>query len=96
MFASCAARSSARVADDQDQLGVGDQHPGRKMDRVVVAQHLPLRQIAPREMGLKRSTDLSVSRDQLIKKGLLYAPDRGLLAFTVPGMAAYIIRQSVD
>jgi hypothetical protein len=49
-----------------------------------------------RAMGLKRSTDLSVSRDQLIKKGLLYPPDRGLLAFTVPGMADYIVRQPLD
>lgn len=46
-----------------------------------------------REMGMRRSTDLSVSRDQIIKKGLVYAPDRGLLAFTVPGMADYIQRQ---
>ena len=46
-----------------------------------------------REMGMRRSTDLSVSRDQLIKKGLVYAPNRGLLASTVPGMADYIGRQ---
>ena len=37
--------------------------------------------------------ELSVPRDQLIKKGLVYAPDRGLLAFTVPGMADYVRRQ---
>ncbi|HVA60878.1 MAG TPA: ATP-binding protein [Mycobacteriales bacterium] len=49
-----------------------------------------------REMGMRRSTDLSVSRDQLIKKGLVYAPDRGLLAFTVPGIANYIQRQPDD
>jgi hypothetical protein len=34
-----------------------------------------------------------VARDQLIKQGLIYAPERGHIAFTVPGMAAYILRQ---
>lgn len=37
--------------------------------------------------------ELSVPRDQLIKKGLVYAPDRGLIAFTVPGMADFVRRQ---
>jgi hypothetical protein len=37
--------------------------------------------------------ELSVPRDQLIKKGLVYAPERGLVAFTVPGMAEYVRRQ---
>lgn len=40
----------------------------------------------------RRPSDLSVARDQLIKKGLLFAPDRGTIAFTVPGMADYIAR----
>ena len=43
-------------------------------------------------MGKDRAK-LSVARDQLIKKGLIYAPERGHIAFTVPGMAAYILRQ---
>jgi hypothetical protein len=43
-------------------------------------------------LGRDRS-ELSVPRDQLIKKGLLYAPERGLVAFTVPGMADYARRQ---
>lgn len=34
--------------------------------------------------------EFSVPRDRLIKKGLVYAPERGLLAFTVPGMADYV------
>ena len=40
-----------------------------------------------------RRGDLSVRRDQLIKKGVIYAPERGYVAFTVPGMAEYIGRQ---
>lgn len=41
----------------------------------------------------RQRNELSVPRDQLIKKGLVYAPDRGHLAFTVPGMADYARRQ---
>lgn len=45
-----------------------------------------------RHLGRPRQ-ELSVPRDQLIKKGLVYAPERGLIAFTVPGMAEYVRRQ---
>ncbi len=41
----------------------------------------------------RRPSDVSVARDQLIKKGLLFAPDRGHIAFTVPGMAEFVMRQ---
>ncbi|MFC5382093.1 ATP-binding protein [Aquipuribacter nitratireducens] len=44
-------------------------------------------------MGKRKPSDLSVTRDGLIKKGLIYAPDRGLLQFTVPHMDDYIRRQ---
>lgn len=43
--------------------------------------------------GKKRVSDLSVARNELIKKGLIYAPERGVLSFTVPGMSEFIIRQ---
>jgi len=33
------------------------------------------------------------ARANLIHKGLVYAPEHGLIAFTVPGMAAFIARQ---
>ncbi len=46
-----------------------------------------------REVGKSRTSDISVARNELIKKGLLYAPERGLLAFTVPGMHDFIDRQ---
>lgn len=35
-------------------------------------------------------------RAKLIHKGLIYAPEHGVLAFTVPGMAAFIARQLDD
>lgn len=44
--------------------------------------------------GKRRVSDLSVARNELIKKGLVYAPERGLLAFTVPGMGEFVSRQA--
>lgn len=41
-------------------------------------------------MGRPRTTDISVARNESIKKGLVYAPERGLLAFTIPGMHEFI------
>lgn len=35
----------------------------------------------------------SVHRDSLIKKGLVYAPDHGLIDFTVPHFAAFMRRR---
>lgn len=46
-----------------------------------------------RSMGKSRTSDISVARNELMKKGLAYAPERGLLAFTVPGMHEFILRQ---
>ncbi len=53
----------------------------------------PVADLAAR-MGKQKPSDLSVSRDALIKKGLIYAPRRGFLGFTVPLMADYIQRQT--
>lgn len=47
-----------------------------------------------RAMAKPRPSDISVARNELIKKGLVYAPERGLLAFTVPGMHDFIGRQA--
>jgi hypothetical protein len=44
-------------------------------------------------MQKSRTSDLSVARNELIKKGLVYAPERGVLAFTVPGMDEFVLRQ---
>lgn len=37
-----------------------------------------------------RHSAVSVQRDGLLNKGLIYAPERGLVAFTVPHMSAYL------
>lgn len=47
-------------------------------------------------MGKKKPSDLSVFRDELIKKGLVYSPDRGILDFTVPLMADFIRRHASE
>ena len=44
-------------------------------------------------MGRRRVSDLSVARNEVIKKGLLYSPERGQLAFTMPGMHTFIAQQ---
>jgi type II secretory pathway predicted ATPase ExeA len=45
-----------------------------------------------RRLGRKSPSSLGPTRANLIHKGLVYAPDRGQVAFTVPGMAAFIRR----
>lgn len=46
--------------------------------------------------GKSRTSDLSVSRNELIKSGMIYPSDRGFVAFTVPGMADFIGRKVAD
>ena len=40
--------------------------------------------------GRSNADDLSVAPNELIKKGLLHAPERGRFAFTVPAMRTFI------
>ncbi|MEA2003039.1 MAG: ATP-binding protein [Actinomycetota bacterium] len=42
----------------------------------------------------KPAGNLSVARDQLLKKGLIYSPDRGLVSFTVPRFGEFILSRS--
>lgn len=41
----------------------------------------------------RKVTSLGPTRANLIAKGLIYAPEHGVVAFTVPGMADFIVRQ---
>jgi hypothetical protein len=43
-------------------------------------------------MGKRPVSALSVARNEVIKKGLLYAPERGQFAFTLP--AAHVHRST--
>ena len=45
-----------------------------------------------RRLG-RKPTAVGPTRAKLIYKGLVYAPEHGAIAFTVPGMAGYIKRQ---
>ncbi|WP_219816424.1 hypothetical protein [Arthrobacter sp. 4R501] len=44
----------------------------------------------------KSTAKLAVIRSRLIAKGVVYAPEYGAIQFTVPGMAAFIARQTED
>ncbi|MEM1334380.1 MAG: ATP-binding protein, partial [Actinomycetota bacterium] len=43
----------------------------------------------------KKPTSLGPARANLIAKGIIYTPEHGQIAFTVPGMANFIDRHSV-
>jgi hypothetical protein len=45
-----------------------------------------------RQMGGKGGASVGVFRDNLIRKGLIYAPDHGLVDFTVPHFGVYMRR----
>ncbi|TSD93272.1 ATP-binding protein [Skermania sp. ID1734] len=77
-----------------------------RWDRATPAQRELLRALAnkghgegvmvrelARAMKKPNASVLSVPRDELIKKGLVYAPERGVLAFTVPGFHQFILNQ---
>lgn len=44
----------------------------------------------------RQQTSLGPVRANLINKGLIYAPEHGMVQFTVPGMADFIKRQATD
>jgi hypothetical protein len=98
---------TARVAviDGTSSLDVGF-FPAR-WDRATPAERTYLRSMAldgdagsatsdiAARLGLKTSS-LTPARGKLIEKGIIFAPERGRVAFTVPGMAGFIERQHAD
>ncbi|MCU1480813.1 MAG: hypothetical protein JWQ19_1599 [Subtercola sp.] len=46
-------------------------------------------------LGKRSTTDISVNRRDLIRSGLIFTPQRGVVAFTVPGMDDFISRQEL-
>jgi hypothetical protein len=78
-----------------------------RWDRAAPGERDDLRAMAQdREAGTRSSTvaarlgrdlsNLSPTRAELAKKGLIYAPEHGRVAYTVPGMASFIQRQYSD
>lgn len=97
------ADAAAGIVVAQHELDIG--FYGSRWDRATPGQRDYLRAmsavtddspVATSDVArrLDRSLNaLSPVRDQLIRKGLVYPPEHGLIAFTVPGMAAFIMRQ---
>lgn len=90
------------VASGQGQLDNGFFRA--RWDRTTTAEKQYLRAMCPEGDGgvgsgevanrLQRAIgSLGPARANLIHKGLIYAPDHGIVAFTVPGMAGFIARQ---
>jgi hypothetical protein len=48
-----------------------------------------------RALGKKDQRSLSMRRNGLIRKGLIYPPEHGLLDYTVPHFAEYLLRQDL-
>lgn len=48
------------------------------------------------KLGLESPSRVSVFRDNLIRKGLIWSPDRGLLRFSVPHFADFLRRNPVS
>lgn len=78
-----------------------------RWDRATPAERAYLRAMAEDGDGGSRSGEvarrlgkqigsLGPTRAQLIAKGLVYAPEHGRIAFTVPGMSDYIGRQHTE
>jgi hypothetical protein len=47
-------------------------------------------------LGKSDQRSISVRRNALIRKGLIYAPEHGMVDYTVPHFAAYLRRQDAD
>lgn len=99
---------SAEDAQVAVRLGTSDLDHGffeARWQRATNAERLYLRAMAqdgdnPSSTGQiadrlgKSTTKLAVIRSRLIAKGVVYAPEHGSIQFTVPGMAAFIARQT--
>ena len=93
----------ARIGVELAQGDLRDGFYGPRWNRATAAQQaylaamaaeagpdgpVPTGQVASRLGRSHRA--LSTTRDQLIRRGLVYAPERGLVAFTIPGMGEFV------
>lgn len=78
-----------------------------RFDRLTAAERDYMRALASLGEGPKRTADvakalkrkptsLGPTRDNLIKKGMLFSPEHGQIAFTVPLFDAFMKRQMPD
>jgi hypothetical protein len=94
----------ARVGAVRGRAALDDGFFRARWDRATRAEQQYLRALAvdgdqgasssevARRLG-RAPTSLGPARASLISKGLVYAPEHGVVAFTVPGMATFILRQ---
>lgn len=70
---------------------------GRQYMRAMAALHTEVCDSAAVARFMhKKTQDISKARKTLIELGLIYSPERGKVAFTVPGMAEFISRVEPD
>jgi hypothetical protein len=97
--------ATSAIADGNAELDMGF-FPAR-WDRATPAERTYLRAMAidgdngtrTAELATRldvKPASLSPARQNLIDKGIIYMPERGRVAFTVPNMAAFIQRQFQD
>jgi hypothetical protein len=104
--ASPVTQADVTVAGPQAEAELAVGFFGSRYDRATPAEReymramamlgdepVPTAQVAD-ELGRKPSS-LSPSRDGLIKKGLIYSSERGLIAFTVPHFGKFLRAQPV-
>jgi hypothetical protein len=96
--------ADARVGAARGRAALDDGFFRSRWDRATRAEQQYLRALAgdgdqgasssevARRLG-RAPTSLGPARASLISKGLVYAPEHGVVAFTVPGMANFIRRQ---
>ena len=96
------ADARAGVATGHNQLDNGFFRA--RWDRTTTAEKRYLRAMCPEgDTGIgtgeiaarlqKKTNSLGPTHANLLHKGLIYAPDHGVVAFTVPGMSGFITRQ---
>lgn len=77
------ARWARATKSERDYLSaMADDHDGPSSTGAI-AQRLD-----------RKATSLGPARAKLMAKGLIYAPEHGLISFTVPGMADFIVREN--
>lgn len=94
------------IAEGQQQLDVG--FYSSRWERATRAERELLAAMAPddgrpsriadvtRRLGKADSRSLGPARANLINKGIVYAPEHGMIAYTVPGMADYVRRRTEE
>ncbi|MBI5090379.1 MAG: ATP-binding protein [Actinobacteria bacterium] len=94
------------VAEGQQQLDIG--FYSSRWERATKAERAFLRAMSAdggmpskisditERLGKTSSRSLGPARASLIGKGIVYAPEHGIIAYTVPGMADYVRRRDDD